>query len=55
MVGHKVAMQSVGSEARRMCFINSFSLRVPGQGAGDRASSPLRALPVPITVRASRE
>jgi len=47
--GHKVAMQSVAGEARNMCIINPFLLRVPGDEGQDRARSSAGVLPVPIT------
>jgi hypothetical protein len=53
--GHKVAKQSVGREARKICIIPPFLLPVRGDEAQDRARSSARALPLPITARASLE
>ena len=55
VVGHKFAMQSVGGEARNICIINPFLLRLPGAEAEDQARSSAGVPPMPITARAAPE
>ena len=53
VVGHRVAMQSGGAEARKICIINSFLLRARGAQVPNRTRSSARLLPVRVAPRVS--